>query len=68
MEGSSSFYYQPCRHLLQKALDAHDDATFIGEMFGDVFPIFIVVLSEHSFADKYDFDELLLLHSARWRL
>ena len=40
---------QAGRLLLQNALDADDNVAFVGEMFGDVFPVLIIELADHAF-------------------
>ena len=40
--------------FLQRAFNADDDASFIREMFGDVFSVFVIELAQHTFANEYD--------------
>lgn len=53
--GLYGLYHQFGGYLAQETFDTHGDAPFVGEVFGDVFTVFIVKLANHSFADEYDF-------------
>ena len=45
---------EPAWFLPQEALDAEDDAAFVGEVLGDVFLVLIIVLSDHSLVHEVE--------------